>query len=461
MSLADLIEVLTLRNYNTQLVVFSTTLLGVASGVVGSFLLLRKRSLMGDVLAHSTLPGIALAFLAMVALGMSGKSLGGLLIGATLSGLVGVAVMAGIRRTTRLTDDAAMGLVLSIFFGLGIALLSMIQTMPGASAAGLDSLIYGKTASMVKSDFYILSITTGAAILISALLFKEFTVLCFDEKFAASQGWPVGVLDAALLILVTLVTVAGLQAVGLILVIAFLITPAAAARFWTQRAGAMAVLSGVLGGASGWLGSTVSALVPDLPAGALIVLTTTVIFLLSLFLAPQRGVFSRQHRQRQLRRKVDRQHLLRAAYEILEADSRVAATEAEKPWDGMVTNHPIARTALLAKRSWTAKMVDRILRKETRSGHLTSDSAAQSVQLSEEGFGEAARITRNHRLWEAYLVRYADIAPSHVDRDADMVEHVLDANLVRELERASQEDEAWVAVPASLHTIPTPESSQS
>jgi manganese/zinc/iron transport system permease protein len=266
--LADIWNVLLLRDYNTRLVVISTILLGCACGLMGGFLLLRKRSLMGDTLSHATLPGVGLAFMLALALGGDGKSLPLLLSGAAITGLIGCAAVLFIREQTRIKDDAAMGIVLSVFFGAGVSILGVIQTMPEGSAAGLESFIYGKTASMVMSDFQVLVLVTVCVITCSLLLFKEFRLLCFDETFAAALGWPVKFLDILLLALITAVTVAGLQAVGLILIIAFLITPAAAARFWTNQLARMLLLSALIGAASAWLGASLSAFFPRLPAGA-------------------------------------------------------------------------------------------------------------------------------------------------------------------------------------------------
>lgn len=437
----EITDVAFLKTYNTRLVVISATCLGIAAGIVGAFLLMRKRSLMGDALAHSTLPGIAVAFIVMVLMGGEGKSLPGLILGATIAGVLGLLTMLAIRNTTRLRDDVAMGFVLSVSFGFGLVLLGIIQKMPQASAAGLESFIYGKAASMVAVDFYLTSGIALCAAVATLALFKEFTLLCFDESFAATEGWPTLWLDILLLGLVTAVTVIGMQSVGLILIIAFLITPPAAARFWTNRLSIMVLLSAVIGAASGWLGASISALIPRLPAGALIVVVTSSIFLVSMFLAPRRGIFARSWRQRNLRKKVDRQHLLRGAYEILEANSSDSQH---------VANRSFSRAELLAKRTWKAKQLDRIIKAETSFDHLVAGTSGQ-LQLSESGFGEAARITRNHRLWEIYLVTHADIAPSHVDRDADMVEHILEADLVRRLERELRNQGASIPSP---HLIP-------
>ena len=439
---SDILEVLFLRNHNTRLVVLGTTLLGIAAGLVGTFLLLRKRSLMGDALSHATLPGIAIAFAVMVSLGGQGKSLPALLLGATLSGIAGIAAMLLIRNTTRLRDDVAMGFVLSVFFGVGVAALSMVQDLPGASAAGLESFIYGKTAAMVESDFFLIALVAGAASLVSILFLKEFLLLCFDDAYAAAQGWPTLFLDVLLLALVTAVTVIGLQAVGLILVIAFLITPPTAARFWTQRLLPMLLISALIGGASGWLGASVSALSPQLPAGALIVLVAATLFLVSMLFAPVRGVVPRLLNQAALRRKEDRQHFLRAAYEILESQAG----------GGPVANRSFPFESLLAKRTWTPRQLRRILRVARREDHLEPAPAGR-LRLSEPGFGEASRVTRNHRLWETYLITHADIAPSHVDRDADLVEHILGAEMVRELEAGLSGAARALPVPPSPHPL--------
>lgn len=444
-SAGEILEVALLRNYNTRLVVLSTLILGLASGLAGSFLLLRKRSLMGDALSHACLPGVGILFILMVAMGGTGKSLPGLLLGATLTGVAGVGLVLLIHNTSRIKDDAAMGIVLSVFFGLGVAVLGMVQNMPGASAAGLEYFIYGKTASMVMRDFLLISAVAVAVVAGSVLLLKEFTLLCFDKGFANAQGWPVNTLDIVLLTLVTAVTVAGLQAVGLILIIAFLITPAAAARFWTHELRHMLLLAGVIGGVSGWLGSSISALLPRLPAGAVIVLVAALIFAFSMLAGGARGVLPRYAAHRRLQRKVGRQHLLRAVYELLEAQ---AAVEQETE----TANRAVPFADLLAKRSWSRTHLHHLLVKARREDHLDRFENGR-LRLSESGFGEAARITRNHRLWEIYLITHADVAPQHVDRDADAVEHVLEPDLVRMLERELARRGRPLAVPASPHLI--------
>ena len=442
--LSDIWNVLILRDYNTRLVVICTILLGCACGLMGGFLLLRKRSLMGDTVSHATLPGVGLSFMLLVALGGDGKSLPILLAGAGITGVIGCAAVLFIREQTRIKDDAAMGIVLSVFFGAGVAILGVIQKMPEGSAAGLESFIYGKTASMVMSDFQILVFITVCVITCSLLLFKEFRLLCFDENFAAVLGWPVKFLDILLLALTTAVTVAGLQAVGLILIIAFLITPAAAARFWTNQLDRMLMLSALIGAASGWIGASLSAFFPRLPAGTVIVLVAALFFAVSMLIGTERGVMIRFLRQSQLEKRMGRQHLLRALYEILEG--------------GRVTEELIIRTVpfrqILGRRTWSDRHLRYYIRRAYNEGLVEAPNKADSILLTETGLVEAKQATRNHRLWEMYLIEYADVATSRVDRDADMVEHILGDKIVMRLENKLQAYRiAGSLVPQSPHPI--------
>ena len=426
MDLELLRETLLLEQHNTRLVVISVALLGATAGLIGSFLLLRKQSLLGDALSHATLPGIGIAFALMSAMGLSGKNLPGLLTGATITGLLGVLLVLAIRRTTRLKDDAAMGIVLSVFFGLGVAILNMVQTIPGQSSAGLDSFIYGSTASIVWSDFYLITGTLLITTAATFLLLKELTLLCFDSHFASTQGWPTLWLDIILMALVTAVTVIGLQAVGLILIIAFLITPPTAARFWTNQLGHMLWIATLIGAVSGWIGASLSALYSDLPAGAIIVITAAIIFLISMIFGKTRGVLPRYLRHLKLQKKIGRQHLLRSTYEILENTQN---HQNHSP----LKNLPIPMEQLRRHRYWAKGELSKLIRQARTEDHIEQQPSGE-LRLSESGFGEASRITRNHRLWELYLIKHADIAPSHVDRDADMVEHLLGAEIVQQLE---------------------------
>ncbi len=418
----QILETLFLQGgYNTNIVILGTMLLGLAAGIVGVFALLRKRSLMTDALSHATLPGIGLAFLAALALGAQGRSLPVLLVGAAATGVVGVLCIQALLRTTRLREDAAIGIVLSVFFGAGIVLLSYIQKNAAANAAGLNKFIYGQTAAMSVLDAVLMGAIALSALLATLLFLKEFRIVCFNDEFARVEGWPVSLVDLFMMALVVVVTVAGLQAVGLILVVALLIIPPVAARFWTDRLWLLVVLSGVTGALSGYLGSVVSALLPRKPAGAVIVLTAGAVFAASMLLAPKRGVIAAGARRLRRRLRIARDHVLELAYE-----------KSRQGGEALLTRAEIDRLAALrAWQPWLRPLVFRSLRRRGQARVQAGD-----VVPTDAGLQRGARVSRNHRLWEQYLVSYADVAPSHVDWSVDQVEHVLSERLVAELERA-------------------------
>ncbi|MEM1446675.1 MAG: iron chelate uptake ABC transporter family permease subunit [Planctomycetota bacterium] len=421
-TLEQTLDVLLFRaGYNTTVVVLSTTLLGIAAGIVGVFALLRKRSLVADALSHATLPGIGLAFITATWLGYEGRSLPVLLLGATVTGVLGVLCIQWLLHHTRLHEDASIGLVLSVFFGAGAVVLSVIQTMRTGNSAGLTHFIYGQTAAMNASDAKLMAGIAAAAALAAALLLKEFSMVCFNDAFAKVDGWPVSVIDLLMMALVVVVTVAGLQAVGLILVVAMLIIPAVAARFWTDRLWLLVVLAALIGGLSGYLGSSTSALLPRKPAGAVIVLVSGGLFLVSMFAAPRRGVVAATLRRLKLRLNIASDHLLEAAY--LRGEGRA-------PEESRVNEE--ALVLLKQRRAWGPTLtaaVGTYLRRRGL-GRLTRSVFVPTSAGVERG----RQVCRNHRLWEQYLISYADIAPSHLDWTVDRVEHVLSDELVAELE---------------------------
>jgi manganese/zinc/iron transport system permease protein len=416
-SLRDIAEVLTFRaGHNTTVVLLGVTLLGIAGGVVGVFALLRKRALMADALSHATLPGVALAFLVAVALGFSGRSLPVLLLGGAITGVMGVLCVQALLRFSRLREDAAIGIVLSVFFGVGVVLLSVVQNSPSGNAAGLNHFIYGQTAAMRVPDAILMGAIAAGSVVLAIVFLKEFAVVCFNDAFAKVGGWPVSIIDLVMMALVVVVVVAGLQAVGLILVIAMLILPPVAARFWTERLWLLVVLAGVIGGLSGYFGATISALLPRKPAGSVIVLTSGVIFAFSMFLAPSRGVLASMIRRFTLRLHIARDHLLETAH------------------DHGGTLAPDGINRLASSRGWRFGLRSIVLRSSRALGLVTISNGA--VSLTDAGRAAGARISRNHRLWEEYLIQYADIAPTHVDWSVDQVEHVLSEELIARLEAA-------------------------
>lgn len=273
---------------NTQWILLGTMLLGLSSGVIGSFAYLRKQSLMGDALSHAALPGVCIAFM------ITGtKSIFFFLIGAIVAGVIATFMIGYITRNSRIKQDSALGIILTVFFGFGIVLLTQIQHSDSGNQSGLDKFLFGQAASMVQSDVYTMTVISIILVALSILFFKEFKLLSFDPGFAKGIGLPTLILDQFIMLLIVTAVVVGIQAVGVVLMAALLITPAVAARYWTEKLHIMVILSGVFGALSGFAGTMISTMAINLPTGPLTVLSATTIFVFSVIFAPRRGVIAK------------------------------------------------------------------------------------------------------------------------------------------------------------------------
>ena len=335
--------------YNATLVTIGAILLGTAAGVTGTFLFLRKRALVSDAIAHATLPGVGLAFIFLSLLGLDGRNLPGLLIGSALSALLGLLSVQWLVARTRLSEDAAIGAVLSVFFSFGIVLLTVIQTMPSGGQAGLEGFLLGSTAGMLLSDAVLIAAGGFAVVALVMIFRRPMTLVAFDPGFAATSGVNLARIDLIMMGLVLAVTVVGLKIVGLILIIALLIIPPVTARFWSDRADTVVVLAGVFGALAAWIGAALSASAPNLPTGPLIVLISFAMFAASMIGAPGRGLLSSYVRHRRFQTGVHvRQGLLALAqgqpiYEPLTL--RLLRREGLALADGVATDGGRARAA--------------------------------------------------------------------------------------------------------------------
>ncbi|WP_284644642.1 metal ABC transporter permease [Paenibacillus silviterrae] len=311
-----------LSDPNTQWILLGSILLGLSSGVLGSFAYLRKQSLMGDALAHAALPGVCIAFMLT-----GSKSIFYFLIGAVAAGLIATFGIGYVTRNSRIKQDTALGIVLSVFFGFGIVLLTQIQHSDSGNQSGLDKFLFGQAASMVLSDVITMAIVASALVLVCFALFKEFKLLSFDAGFAKGIGLPVAFLDQFLMFLSVVAVVVGIQAVGVVLMSALLITPAVSARYWTERLGVMVVLSGFFGAISGLIGTFVSTTANNLPTGPLSVLAATLLFVISVLFAPRRGLVSKLLLRLSVKRSVMKEQELQEAKAVVSSAGRSVGHE--------------------------------------------------------------------------------------------------------------------------------------
>ncbi len=283
------------------------TLIGATSGALGCFAYLRRQALVGDVISHAALLGVVGAFiLSWLVTGEGSKSLFVLVPGAVIAGTAALLLARTIGERTRIKEDASLGVMLAIFFGGGLALLRWVQRgKPSISGrAGLDDYIFGMAAAMTRDDLVMIAALSAASIAAMIAFWKEFQLYTFDAGFARSLGLGARWIDTLMLALLVIGIVIGLQAVGVVLMIALLVTPASAARQWTSRLSTMVFLSALFGGFSGLTGALVSATELRVPTGPVVVLIATAIFIVSVLFAPRRGVIAKARAQRRARAEV-------------------------------------------------------------------------------------------------------------------------------------------------------------
>src|SRR5690554_5860500 len=304
---------LVFSDYTLRTITLGTAILGAVTGMLGSFAVLRKQSLLGDAISHAALPGIAITFLITGA-----KDTNTLLIGALVSGLIGTFWIRGIIKKTHLKSDTALGLILSLFFGFGMLLLTFIQKQPNANQAGLDKYLFGQAATLVESDVWLMAIITGLCLLVLLLFWKEFKLFLFDSDYTKTLGFNTNFIDVLITSFIVLAIVLGLQTVGVVLMSAMLLAPAAAARQWTNSIGMMDFLAAILGASAGVSGTAISATQSNLSTGTVIVLVASVFVLFAFVLSPKRGLLFKQIRLINNRNDLELQKTLAFMYHIVE-----------------------------------------------------------------------------------------------------------------------------------------------
>lgn len=372
----DLVHEL-LFNYTLRTVALGAATLGIVGGGLGTYAVLRGQSLLGDAISHAALPGIALAFLIT-----GSKAPLVLMLGAGAAGVLATLAILGVTETTRVKYDSALALMLSVFFGFGLVLLTYIQRQAGAGQAGLDAFLFGQAAALVERDVITMAALGGAALLVMLLFWKEFKLLAFDRDFGASLGIPMRTLDILLTTLLVVAIVIGLQAVGVVLMSAVIIAPAAAARQWTDRLGVMMGLAAAFGAVSGVGGAVASASVPNLPTGPTIVLWMGAIVTVSLLGAPNRGLLGQWWRDRRNARRLRRETVLLDLYALAVKHDDVTYTHQESVLDAM--------------NAWAGR-THRALTKLKEEG-LVMQEDDRRWRLTEKGAKHARSLAQDRRL---------------------------------------------------------------
>jgi manganese/zinc/iron transport system permease protein len=364
-------------DYTLRTVALGSSILGIVSGALGSFAVLRRQSLLGDAISHAALPGVALAFLLT-----QSKATLTLVIGATFAGWLGTLFILSVVRNTRIKDDSVLGLVLSVFFGFGLVLLTFIQRQPYANQAGLDKFLFGQAATLLEKDVLNMAILSATVLFLLSLFWKEFKLISFDSDYGLSIGYPVKMLNILITSMLVIAIVIGLQTVGVVLMSAMVIAPAAAARQWTDKLSWMVFLSSVFGAVAGVSGAIISSSTSKMPTGPTIVLCISTIAIFSILFAGNRGLIWRWAKEQKNRRKLQLDAVLSDLYILAKQHGEI--------------NHghsiEVLRTMSIGHGG-----VDRSL-KELQSRNFVTRTPDNNWILTESGLEEAKKITDGKEL---------------------------------------------------------------
>lgn len=410
------LDFISFRDPNVIYVVLGMLFVNTSSALIGTFAFLRKRALIGDAIAHSLLPGLCLGFLVA-----GEKNLIFLLIGAFVTGWLSTFAVDIIVNRTKVKQDAAIGIVLSTFFALGIVLLTYIQQNAGGEQAGLDHFLFGQAAAINRSDVWVFGVIVVLIIAVVGIFYRFFVVVCFNPDFARSVGLPVRTIEFLITSMTVLAIASGIQALGVILMSALIITPGAAARLWSHRLPRILLLAVIFSVVSGIGGAYVSYAKAGMPTGPWVVMFLSIIVFLSIMLAPNRGIVSRISRARRNERKILQENILKAYYQYHEKKQT-------KKLDQLLTIDQI-----LSIRNFDTSDLMKGIKKLKREGFMLQEG--NTYALTTPGQKESKRVARLHRLWEQYLLKRTQIDTDHVHSGAEAIEHIITPELEKELEK--------------------------
>lgn len=401
-------------------VLLGCILLSIQSAAIGCFTVLNKQSLAGDAVAHAVLPGICIAFL------LTGEKDGLLLlVSASITGWFALQIIQYISQTTTIKTDASTGIILSVFFGIGILLLTSIQQSGNGNQSGLDKYILGKAAGILPEDIFLLLFTCSIILLVLAIFKKEIITYIFDSNFAQSSGIPFRFIRFCLLLLLIINVVSGIQTVGVVLMAALIITPVSAARFWSDSIQKVYSISIIIGIISALVGVSFSFYIANAPTGATIVLALTSVFIISAFFAPHKGIIARLYKQFHHKNKTQQENILKLCFHSIEHNNSIQLS--------LIQHSEIHDFAFIMNKEGIShwKKHSKSLIKQ---GFLSYAAISNTWYITKEGIARGQRITRLHRLWEAYLLHQLQFDIDHVHEDADSIEHILTPELELALE---------------------------
>lgn len=406
----DFIYFFSFQDSSLNTVLVGTILLGLTAGIVGVLVVLNKKALMVDAISHSVLPGICLGFM------LSGvKNPFYIVGGGILAGTAAVFLIDWIIKKSRIKTDASIAITLSFMFSLGVVLLNIIQDSGNSNQSGLTDFLFGKAATIVREDLVLFGALSLLVILTVPIFYRQFKISLFNSEFAASIGVNQNFVKTLISTLIIITTAIGIQTVGIILMSALIITPAATSFFWTNSFKKAFFISGTVAILSSLIGVFISFTSPKMPTGPWIIVVLSVIALSSAFLSPK-GIVIKRLRLARNRRKIISDNLLKAVYKLNKKHKSTSGHTEEQ----IQTNHFFNANdlkkglSILQKKSWILKAGDHWV-------------------LTDTGKQEAKRIIRIHRLWEVYMQKFMQIQTDHLHESAESIEHIFTPSLENEL----------------------------
>jgi manganese/zinc/iron transport system permease protein len=404
------LKYLTLQEPNVRYVALAALLLGGVSGAVGSFNFLRKKTLVGETVAHSMLPGVLIAFL------LSGvKNPYVLIIGAATSGWLSILLVDYITQQSKIKGDSALAIVLSSFFGFGIVLLTVIQSNYGGEQSGLDHYIFGNAAAMTPGDSTAFAWVSALVLVLVFSFYHSIKSVVFNLEYADAIGINVKFIDGLISFITILSISVGIKAVGIVMMSALLIIPPTAARFWTNSLLRLLLLSGFFGALAGWLGAFVSYRQAAMPTGPWTIVIISLIAFVSMLFAPKRGVIYQRWSKLLLKRRINEENLLKTA------------VQNEVRGLGKLFN----RKSISQRQFFEQRLWNRTVRRLRRKGLIKK--VHTGFTLSTEGRSYGAEIDRRHKIWEIYLQRRMQMSINLVHDEAETMEHFLTPEIEAEI----------------------------
>ncbi len=426
------------EDMNVLWVLMGSVLLGMSASVIGGFAFLRKRSLIGDALAHAALPGVMMAFLLFQT-----RDPLVIFIGALCSSFIGFFLIDWLPKNTKIKADAALAITLSFFFALGLMLLSFIQGMEVNNKSGLDKILFGQAAAMTEGDIKLLAYVTLFVLITVVLFFQKFRLIAFNQHYARTIGIAVNRYELLLALLIVMSVVVGLQLVGVVLMAAVLLTPMAAARYWSNQLTTILIIASLLGGLSAIISTQISYLAPAMPTGPWMVVSLSVLFIISLLFAPKKGLLKQYVDYKRLCQKVAEENILRTLYKLLERKT--------------FSPQPLTLADIQSFRNMPSSCLKSTLKQLEKKGWVHASTLG--FVLTSEGLNKATQLTRRHRLWENYLNEQAELSPKQVHQQAERIEHILtdaqEAQLQQELSNSQQDPHGNQIPKQTRHTSPT------